>query len=52
MRPKRSKRDRDYFTGCILGEAIGDALGWPVEFLKLSESKKKFGDSGITDLIT
>ena len=34
-----------------MGGAIGDALGWPVEFLKLNEIKKKYGESGITDLI-
>lgn len=45
------KRSKEYFRGCLLGGAIGDALGWPVEFLKLNEIKKKYGESGITDLI-
>ena len=36
------------FEGCILGGAIGDALGAPVEFMRLSEIYKKFGSKGIT----
>nr|PZN08640.1 MAG: ADP-ribosylglycohydrolase family protein [Caldicoprobacter oshimai] len=45
------KRDRDHFRGCLLGGAIGDALGWPVEFLGTSEIKRKYGENGITDLV-
>jgi ADP-ribosylglycohydrolase len=40
-----------YFRGCIIGGAIGDALGWPVEFMHLKEIRKNFGDQGITDLV-
>ena len=40
----------DKFEGCLLGGAIGDALGWPVEFYRLSEIKRKYGEEGITDL--
>jgi len=28
------KRNQDFFRGCLLGGAIGNALGWPVEFMK------------------
>ncbi|MCR4443226.1 MAG: ADP-ribosylglycohydrolase family protein [Peptococcaceae bacterium] len=45
------RRDKDHFRGCLLGGAIGDALGWPVEFLRLNEIRKKYGKVGITDLI-
>ena len=45
------KRNVEYFRGCLLGGAIGDALGAPVEFLKFDEIKRRFGDEGITDLI-
>ncbi len=45
------KRDKDHFRGCLLGGAIGDALGWPVEFLRMNEIKKKYGKEGITDLV-
>ena len=37
------------YQGCLLGLAIGDALGAPVEFLKLQEIKKRYGKDGITD---
>ncbi|MBM7582562.1 ADP-ribosylglycohydrolase [Caldicoprobacter guelmensis] len=45
------KKDKDHFRGCLLGGAIGDALGWPVEFMRTSEIKAKYGESGITDLV-
>ncbi|WHZ01130.1 ADP-ribosylglycohydrolase family protein [Neobacillus sp. YX16] len=39
------------FRGCLIGGAIGDALGWPVEFLRLDEIKRKYGTQGITNLV-
>lgn len=36
--------------GIVFGLGIGDALGYPTEFLFLSQIKDKYGDSGITDL--
>jgi ADP-ribosylglycohydrolase len=39
------------FSGCLIGGAIGDALGWPVEFLRLNEIKNKYGPQGITNLV-
>ena len=45
------KKDKEHFQGCIIGGAVGDALGWPVEFLSLTEIKKKYGEAGITHLI-
>jgi ADP-ribosylglycohydrolase len=33
------------FVGCLLGGAIGDALGYPVEFLKTGEIERLFGRS-------
>jgi ADP-ribosylglycohydrolase len=44
------KRNQDHFQGCLLGGAIGDALGWPVEFLKLKDIQSRWGDGGIQDL--
>lgn len=41
---------RDRFIGCLLGGAIGDALGYPIEFLKLFEIYYTYGKSGIEDL--
>ena len=35
-------RDRqDAFRGCLLGGALGDALGYTVEFMRLKEIKRK-----------
>jgi ADP-ribosyl-[dinitrogen reductase] hydrolase len=44
-RPAPSARDR--FRGCLLGGAVGDALGAPVEFLRHSEIVARFGEQGI-----
>jgi ADP-ribosylglycohydrolase len=41
----------DRSRGCLIGGAIGDALGWPVEFMRLDEIKRKFGPQGITNLV-
>jgi len=42
---------KEYFRGCLLGGALGDALGWPVEFLLDIEIKEKYGSKGITNLV-
>ena len=47
---QRLEHVRRRYEGCMLGLAIGDALGWPVEFLQLSEIHARFGPGGITDL--
>mgnify|MGYP001364678826 CR=1 FL=1 len=44
------RKSKEYFRGCLIGGAIGDALGWPVEFLTYSEILKKYGMRGIVDL--
>ncbi|AKE94629.1 ADP-ribosylglycohydrolase family protein [Cronobacter sakazakii] len=40
---------RARFRGCLLGGAVGDALGGPVEFLRLAEITARFGAQGVTD---
>jgi len=35
------------FRGCLLGGAVGDALGAPVEFMSRAEIRARFGESGI-----
>ncbi len=45
-----NKRNQEFFQGCLVGGALGDALGWPVEFLKLDEIIRRFGAGGIRDL--
>ena len=37
--------------GCLLGGAVGDALGAPVEFLEWSAIEAMFGPQGITDFV-
>lgn len=44
------KRDQEFFKGCLIGGAIGDALGWPVEFMMLNEITQQYGSQGIQDL--
>lgn len=38
----------DRIRGSMIGGAIGDALGYPVEFLSWSNIKNKYGATGIT----
>lgn len=45
------KRNEEFFRGCLLGGAIGDALGWPVEFLQYEDIIKSYGKEGIQDLV-
>jgi len=43
---------RRRFRGCLLGGAVGDALGAPVEFMSLAEIRAQFGRTGITEYTT
>ena len=43
--PERLSR----YTACLLGGAIGDALGAPVEFMSRHEILRRFGPGGIRD---
>jgi ADP-ribosylglycohydrolase len=40
---------RERMIGCLLGGAVGDALGAPVEFLSWPQIEKRFGPRGICD---
>lgn len=46
----RMKNNKNHFRGCLLGGAIGDALGYPVEFLPLYKIRNQYGQNGITCL--
>jgi ADP-ribosylglycohydrolase len=37
-------------VGCLVGGAIGDALGAPIEFLDLAEIRRQYGSRGILEL--
>jgi len=39
----------DRFAGCLLGGAVGDALGAPIEFMSRTEILQRFGPGGLTD---
>jgi len=43
------RRSGAHFGGCLLGGAVGDALGAPVEFLSLKQIRAKYGPAGIGD---
>ena len=45
---KASEKDLDKVRGALIGGAIGDALGYPVEFLTLDRIVGKYGEQGIT----
>ena len=40
---------KQQFLGCLLGGAVGDALGAPVEFMRRAEILARFGPGGITE---
>ena len=42
---------RNRFRGCLLGGAVGDALGAPVEFLSRKAILQRFGEGGIRDYV-
>ena len=38
---------QDKIRGCLFGGAVGDALGYPVEFLPYHRIQQKYGPKGI-----
>lgn len=45
-----SKFDLSKIKGSLMGGAVGDAIGYHVEFLKYTEIEKKYGYGGIFDM--
>lgn len=37
--------------GCVLGGAVGDALGAPIEFFSLDRIRERYGPAGVTGLV-
>ena len=52
VRREPSPAHKRIFRGCLLGGAVGDALGAPVEFMSLAEIREMFGRTGITEFTT
>ena len=47
------KKQLDKIRGSLIGGAVGDGLGYPIEFINSYEGiKKRYGDNGITRLDT
>ena len=44
------KRSIKHFYGCLMGSAIGDALGAPVEFMPYDKMVESYGENGVTEL--
>ncbi|MBD5136542.1 MAG: ADP-ribosylglycohydrolase family protein [Lachnospiraceae bacterium] len=42
-------KDLDKYRGCLIGGAVGDALGYAIEFLDETSIFKRYGKSGITE---
>ena len=42
---------RSRVRGCLLGGAIGDALGFPVEFSSIDQIRNLYGKHGVTGLV-
>lgn len=45
--PVSHRLSKDFFAGCLLGGAVGDALGAAVEFSSLHEIQSRYGKDGI-----
>lgn len=42
---------QSHFQACLLGGAIGDALGNPVEFLDIQSIRQRYGEQGLDQLV-
>jgi ADP-ribosyl-[dinitrogen reductase] hydrolase len=49
--PTRRSTLGDRYRGCLLGGAIGDALGAGIEFLSLSGIRRRYGPVGVTGYV-
>ena len=47
----RSEAQHDAIRGCMLGGAVGDALGAPIEFMSKSAIQQKYGKDGVQDYV-
>ena len=47
----RSEAQHDAIRGCMLGGAVGDALGAPIEFMSKSAIQQKYNKDGVQDYV-
>jgi ADP-ribosylglycohydrolase len=47
LRAGNARAIQTRIRGCLLGGALGDALGWPVEFMSLAAIRERYGAVGI-----
>jgi len=43
---RNNANNLDQYAGCLLGGAVGDALGAPLEFMNLPSIQQRFGSGG------
>lgn len=46
-----TEKPLDKYKGCLIGGAIGDALGAPIEFMDLKSIKSTYGQNGVRDYV-
>lgn len=46
-----TRNKKEHFTGCLLGGAVGDALGWPIEFNGIDDIVERYGPEGMMDMV-
>src|SRR5512138_2663835 len=46
-----TRRTRGHYRGCLLGGAVGDALGAAPEFWALAEIRRRLGPAGVTGYV-
>lgn len=44
------RREKENYRGCLLGGAIGDSLGFQVEFMTIEEIREAYGENGVENL--
>ncbi len=45
----QTRRSLEHICGCLLGGAVGDALGAPIGFDELAKIRSRFGPAGVRD---
>jgi ADP-ribosyl-[dinitrogen reductase] hydrolase len=51
VEPMTARRSLPHYRGCLLGGAVGDALGAAPEFMSLAQIRGRFGPAGVTDYV-